>query len=226
MIVLSKYINSHCSLIHICTPSSCVQVVSSTRCGMGKSLYVCRIKESIRGSDVVCVPMHGPAVTSDTIMNRLLEHTSTSQSCTIFHLDIDPSVSHKKVTMSMHADGTQHKLSHTCMRLCVLVYYGMQLLYRVINNNHIAAIYILCGIIDSYGILKPSLTLLVTYSFATSHQVLHQVDSLLFSLLVLKGLTDSHGHIWRCLSHDIYVVEVTFPVHEVCSGSFNNLHVE
>lgn len=93
VVALSEYINIHCSLIDICTPSSSVLVVSSTRCGMGKSFYVRKIKESMQGSDVVCVPMHGPAVTADLIVELLNENTSTSQTCTIYHFEIDPRVS-------------------------------------------------------------------------------------------------------------------------------------
>jgi len=48
--------------------------------------------------------------------------------------------------------------------------------------------------------------LIKIYSF----QVLSEVDTLLFSLFVLKSLTNSKGHIWQCLPVQYYVVEVTY----------------
>lgn len=68
----------------------CVQVVSSTRSGMGKSLYVRRMAEAIRGSKIVCIPVHGPDVTSDAIMG-LLNDVGDSH-CTLFHFDVAPNV--------------------------------------------------------------------------------------------------------------------------------------
>ena len=41
-------------------------------------------------------------------------------------------------------------------------------------------------------------------------QVLSDIDTLLFSLLILKSLTDSKGQIWHCLPLQYYVVEVTY----------------
>ena len=41
-------------------------------------------------------------------------------------------------------------------------------------------------------------------------QVLFDVDTLLFSLLILKSLTDSRGQIWHCLPLQYYVIEVTY----------------
>ena len=41
-------------------------------------------------------------------------------------------------------------------------------------------------------------------------QVLSDVDTLLFSLLILKSLTDSNGQIWHCLPLQYYVIEVTY----------------
>ena len=40
-------------------------------------------------------------------------------------------------------------------------------------------------------------------------QMLAEVDTLLFSLLVLRGLTDCQGRVWRCHHSQLYVVEVT-----------------
>jgi len=41
-------------------------------------------------------------------------------------------------------------------------------------------------------------------------QVLSDIDTVLFSLLVLKSLTNSKGNIWQCLPVQYYVVEVTY----------------
>ena len=46
-------------------------------------------------------------------------------------------------------------------------------------------------------------------------QVLPKVDCLLFSLLILNGLSDSRGRVWRCQSGQLYMVEVTIPENTV-----------
>ena len=40
-------------------------------------------------------------------------------------------------------------------------------------------------------------------------QVLPFVDTMLFSLLILKGLCDSRGLVWRCRPTQFYAVEIT-----------------
>lgn len=40
-------------------------------------------------------------------------------------------------------------------------------------------------------------------------QVLPFVDTMLFSLIILKGLCDSHGLVWRCHPTQLYAVEIT-----------------
>lgn len=42
-------------------------------------------------------------------------------------------------------------------------------------------------------------------------QVLWQVDSILFCLLVLHALCDSQGRVWRAHPCHLYTVEVTLP---------------
>ncbi len=42
-------------------------------------------------------------------------------------------------------------------------------------------------------------------------QVLAEVDCILFSLLILSGLSDSRGLVWRSHTSHLYVVEVTLP---------------
>ena len=42
-------------------------------------------------------------------------------------------------------------------------------------------------------------------------QILWKVDTILFSLLILRGLCDSHGRVWRCNPDQLYAIEVTLP---------------
>ena len=37
------------------------------------------------------------------------------------------------------------------------------------------------------------------------------MDTVLFSLLILQGVSDSLGHVWRCHPDQLYVVEATIP---------------
>ena len=74
-----------------------MRVVSSVRSGMGKSLYVKRMAEQLRehktvGTVCVTIPIHGPTVSPNTVMELLKEHLINSHG-TIFHLDVAPSVS-------------------------------------------------------------------------------------------------------------------------------------
>ena len=83
--------------------SSCVRVVTSERAGMGKSLYIQRMKEQLKTKctsrlqqfcDVV-IPVHGPKVTFDTFVQSLKQSFNNKQDINqaiIFHLDISPSV--------------------------------------------------------------------------------------------------------------------------------------
>ena len=75
---------------------SCVRVVTSTRAGMGKSLYITRMAEhlqklNVEGAVIETIPIHGPQVTTDTVM-ECLDAYQDSSSCTILHFDIAPSV--------------------------------------------------------------------------------------------------------------------------------------
>ncbi len=77
--------------------SSCVRVVSATRSGMGKSLYVKKTSASLRRAMSnnhvhVTIPIHGPAVTADTLMDYFKNYTGRDNT-TIYHLDIAPRVS-------------------------------------------------------------------------------------------------------------------------------------
>ena len=42
-------------------------------------------------------------------------------------------------------------------------------------------------------------------------QILWKVDTILFCLLVLRGLSDSKGRVWRCHPTQLYAIEVTLP---------------
>ena len=64
---------------------------------MGKSLFIARMADRLReykstGTVHVTVPIHGPVVTMDTVMEFLKGHMKEVTS-TIFHFDIAPTVS-------------------------------------------------------------------------------------------------------------------------------------
>ena len=50
-----------------------------------------------------------------------------------------------------------------------------------------------------------------SFPFPENVQILLEMDCILFSLLILKGICDSKGHVWRCHPSHLYVVEVTLP---------------
>lgn len=49
------------------------------------------------------------------------------------------------------------------------------------------------------------------------------MDTILFSLLILRGLCDSQGRVWRCHPNQFYVVEATLPDRENLSESHKKL---
>jgi hypothetical protein len=66
---------------------------------MGKSLYIQRLAEKLSGTInqslpevIVTVPLHGPVVTPDTILELLVGHLKDPTYC-IYHIDIAISVS-------------------------------------------------------------------------------------------------------------------------------------
>ena len=65
---------------------------------MGKSLFIQRMVEQLQmnmrstGNSCVTVPLHGPKLSPDVVMNYLVNYMQES-ACTIFHLDIAPNVS-------------------------------------------------------------------------------------------------------------------------------------
>lgn len=76
---------------------SCVRVVSSECPGMGKSFFVQQVAQKItktmgRTSSSCTIPIHGPEVTPDTLMDFLIQHLQDPY-CSMYHLDIASSVS-------------------------------------------------------------------------------------------------------------------------------------
>ena len=78
--------------------SSCVRIVTSERSAMGKSLYVNRLAVKLWmnlgnpcGLVHVTLPLHGPKVTTDTLLEFFKDHMK-DPSCYIYHIDIASSV--------------------------------------------------------------------------------------------------------------------------------------
>ena len=75
-----------------------MRIVTSTRSGMGKSLYIQRLGENLRvnlgQADPVhvTIPLHGPVVTPDTVLELFKDHFKRP-TCCIYHVDIAPNVS-------------------------------------------------------------------------------------------------------------------------------------
>ena len=70
--------------------------MSSTRAGMGKTLFITRMAEKLQsvvvGDNVhITIPIHGPQVTTDSIMQYLVNGQNNSHQM-ILHFDISPSV--------------------------------------------------------------------------------------------------------------------------------------
>ena len=74
---------------------------------MGKSLYIQRLKEELenktdqKGPHHIIIPVHGPKVTFDTIVQALKQPfekmtDQDSRQAIIFHIDISPSVRFSK----------------------------------------------------------------------------------------------------------------------------------
>lgn len=126
---------------------------------MGKSLYIRRMSEKLRklkptGELIVTVPIHGPDISPDVIMNILSNHLD--EPCAIVHFDISPSVSYINITT-------------------VVVF--------------------ICKFLHL--------------------QIFSEVGNILFSLVILKGITDSQGKIWRAHPSQLLAVEVTIPAVQV-----------
>ena len=62
---------------------------------MGKTLFIIQMSKKLqtvtRQSTIIRIPIHGPQVTTDSVMESLVKYQDTSH-CAIFHFDISPSV--------------------------------------------------------------------------------------------------------------------------------------
>ena len=64
---------------------------------MGKSLFITRMADQLKSQRLrdtpkcVAIPIHGPVISSDIVLEFLNPYTSSH--CTIFHFDIAPRVS-------------------------------------------------------------------------------------------------------------------------------------
>ena len=98
---------------------------------MGKSLYIHRMKELLAsktsvGPHEIIIPIHGPEVTTDTIVEALKGEFSNTRA-TIFHLDISPSV--------------RNSMSSTVFYLCCsLLYHNLNL----IRSSMYLSFYLAC----------------------------------------------------------------------------------
>lgn len=110
---------------------SCVRVVTSKRGGMGKSLYIKRRKEKLmqltsQGGNEVIVPLHGPLVTADNVVEALKECIGKNGAI-IFHLDIASNVG-KKLELKVHLMinfNIGHRYCGRLMQFCSACWYSM-----------------------------------------------------------------------------------------------------
>ena len=58
--------------------------------------------------------------------------------------------------------------------------------------------------------------LCVTCFFSPDFQVIPDIDTLLFNLLILGELTDNRGRVWRRNPRDLYILEITYTSPQVC----------
>lgn len=84
----------------------CVRVVLSSRAGMGKTLYITQMAEKLQSkvegyNVLITIPIHGPVVTTDSVMEYLVKHSGTSH-CAILHFDISPSVINCVAIIPLH----------------------------------------------------------------------------------------------------------------------------
>lgn len=70
-------------------------MVTSEQAGMGKTLFIKHLqlqKRSFPGCDNAVVPIHGPAITCDKVIQKLNNQTTEARSM-FFHLDLAYNVS-------------------------------------------------------------------------------------------------------------------------------------
>ena len=77
--------------------------------GLGKSFYIQRMTEMFPRSRYIIIPIHGPVVTADIVMEQLKDHGSE---LAIFHIDIAPSVSNNYCITNLNSKES-HFLAYT-----------------------------------------------------------------------------------------------------------------
>ena len=91
--MFSKYLITICYFSWF---SLSVKVVTSEKPGMGKSLHIKKLADTLKTNESYCVvPVHGPKVDVDTIVELLKPYTPSYQNpiFQIIHIDIDSEVS-------------------------------------------------------------------------------------------------------------------------------------
>jgi len=91
--MFSSYLITICYFLWF---SLSVKVVTSEKPGMGKSLHIKKLAETLKTNELYCVvPVHGPKVDVDTIVELLEPYTPSYQTpiFQIIHIDIDSEVS-------------------------------------------------------------------------------------------------------------------------------------
>ena len=149
---------------------------------MGKSLFITRMAEKLKKYKSTCtalvtIPIHGPEVTPDIILEFLKDHINVATS-TILHFDIAPTVS--------------------CFNCRIRV--------TIIRVTSFLFCYSVFFLLSSYSFDSFTLPFLLI-----SLQTLWKVDTILFCLLILRGLSDSQGRVWRRHPTQLYAIEVTLP---------------
>uniref|UniRef100_A0AAV2KJR2 Ring finger protein 213 n=1 Tax=Knipowitschia caucasica TaxID=637954 RepID=A0AAV2KJR2_KNICA len=102
---VQEYLHEHyvvsedqCSAAAAFKDRLCVGIVSSTRSGVGKSLYIKRLYQKLKHSTkkttaMKCIRLIEPTVDEDAVFQSLLNNTET-KALTVFHLDVTASVQH------------------------------------------------------------------------------------------------------------------------------------
>ncbi|CAL9693293.1 unnamed protein product [Knipowitschia caucasica] len=102
---VQEYLHEHyvvsedqCSAAAAFKDRLCVGIVSSTRSGVGKSLYIKRLYQKLKHSTkkttaMNCIRLIEPTVDEDAVFQSLLNNTET-KALAVFHLDVTASVQH------------------------------------------------------------------------------------------------------------------------------------
>ncbi|KAK7926008.1 hypothetical protein WMY93_008318 [Mugilogobius chulae] len=98
---IQKYLHDHyvvpegqCSAAAAFKDRLCVGIVSSSRAGVGKSLYIRRLYEKLSTTTTTmmkCIRLIEPTVDEDIVLQSLLNHTER-KALTVFHFDVTSSV--------------------------------------------------------------------------------------------------------------------------------------